>query len=324
MIRQPSEHAAMLETMRRELERFAYATLDALSEHVAVVDAQGTVIAVNRAWREFAGANALSLEGLGEGANYFAACESAKGTGAEGATRFADGLRAVINGELDEFSLEYPCHSPTHQRWFIARATRVEFEGEIRVVVTHANITARKLAENSLKQLSNEVERQLHTFDAVVSSVQDFIYMFDLEGRFTYINKPLLDLWQKTFEQAVGKNFYDLDYPPDLAKRLQGQIQEVITSRRPLKDETPYTSASGMRAYEYILVPLISDGGAVEAVSGVTRDITERKRAENALRESEEWLRAIFEASRDGILVEDDEHIAYVNRAYARLFGYED
>ena len=70
--------------------------------------------------------------------------------------------------------------------------------------------------------------------------------------------------------------------------------------------------------------PICDTEGMLVGIVGVSRDITERKQAENALRESEEWLRAIFEASRDGILVEDNEHIAYVNHAYARLFGYED
>lgn len=152
------------------------------------------------------------------------------------------------------------------------------------------DITERKRAEKALRQLSNKIERQLHRFDTVASSVQDFIYMFDLQGRFTYINQPLLDLWQKTFEQAVGRNFYELDYPADLAEKLQRQIQEVITSRGPLKDETPYTSAFGTRAYEYIFVPLIGSDGAVEAVAGVTRDVTERKRAEEELLSAREGL----------------------------------
>ena len=178
MIRQASEHPATVETTRRDAERFAYATLDALSEHVAVLDTQGTVIAVNRAWREFAGANSLSVEGLGEGSNYFAACLSATGKGAEDATRFADGLRAVISGASEEFSLEYPCHSPTQQRWFIARATRFEFEGEVRAVVTHANITTRKLAEEAIRF-------QSHLLD----TVEQAVIATDLNGTIIYWNR---------------------------------------------------------------------------------------------------------------------------------------
>jgi PAS domain S-box-containing protein len=125
------------------------------------------------------------------------------------------------------------------------------------------------------RDISNRVR-----IDGVVSAVSDFIYTFDLEGRFTYINQPLLDLWQKTLSESIGKNFLELDYPPELAERLQSQIQQVITTRQLLKDETLYTSAIGTRAYEYICVPLFDGSGAVKGVAGVTRDITVRKEAE--------------------------------------------
>ncbi|MDP8935791.1 MAG: ATP-binding protein, partial [Cyanobacteriota bacterium] len=97
---------------------------------------------------------------------------------------------------------------------------------------------------------------------------------------FIDINKPLLDLFQKSFAEVIGKNFFELDYPVDLAVKLYNQIHQVIQTRQPLKDETPYTSALGTRAYEYIFVPVFDAQGAVEMVAGVTRDITDRKQAE--------------------------------------------
>lgn len=129
--------------------------------------------------------------------------------------------------------------------------------------------------------------------DRVLSSVSDLIYIFDLAGRFTYANQSLLDLWQKPLAEIVGKTFFDLDYPPELANRLQQQIQQVITTRQPIKDETPYTSALGTRAYEYIFVPLLDADGAVEAVAGTGRDISDRKQVEIALRESEQRFRSL-------------------------------
>ncbi len=68
----------------------------------------------------------------------------------------------------------------------------------------------------------------------------------------------------------------------------------------------------------------IRDLSESEGSGREVRDITERKGAEERLRHSEEWLRTIFEAARDGIIVEDEERIAFANEAYTRLLGYDD
>jgi PAS domain S-box-containing protein len=153
----------------------------------------------------------------------------------------------------------------------------------------------RQRAEDSLQQLSDELERQLQRFNVVASSVPDFIYTFDLLGRFTYANQPLLDLWKRSLDSIIGKDFYDLDYPTELADRHHAQIQQVIDTKQPIKDETPYTSFLGTRSYEYIFVPLFSKDCAVEAVAGITRDITDRKQSELALKASEERYKALID-----------------------------
>ncbi|MBD1877047.1 response regulator [Nodosilinea sp. FACHB-131] len=149
-----------------------------------------------------------------------------------------------------------------------------------------------------------------HRFDRVLSSISDFIYTFDLAGRFTYANQPLLDLWQKPLADIVGKTFSDLDYPPELADRLQQQIQQVITTRQSLTDETSYTSASGTRVYEYIFVPLLDAGGAVEAVAGTGRDISDRKQAEAIITTDLENTRLLRDLSAR-LIVEDNIQVLY-------------
>ncbi len=126
------------------------------------------------------------------------------------------------------------------------------------------------------------VERQIHTLDTALSNTQDFTYTFDREGRFVYVNKPLLDLWGLTLEQAVGKNFFDLKYEPELAAKLQRQIQQVFHTKLRLVDETAYTSPAGaVGYYEYIFSPVIAADGTVDAVAGSTRVITTRKHLES-------------------------------------------
>ena len=132
----------------------------------------------------------------------------------------------------------------------------------------------RQQSEASLQQVSAQLEQQLQRFDAIASSVTDYIYTFDLSGRFTYVNQPLLDLWQRPLELAISKNLHEL------ANHLEDCIQRVIANRQPLKDEATYTSFQGTGIYEYVFVPLFSKDRTVEGVAGISRDITDRKRIE--------------------------------------------
>jgi two-component system CheB/CheR fusion protein len=108
--------------------------LDSLPEHVAVLDGQGDIRVVNRAWTRFAEANGpRSLSGLGIGVNYLAASASEP--------EVRRGLEEVLAGRLPGFQHEYPCHSPTTRRWF--RLYVAPLEGDAGAVVSHVDITSR-------------------------------------------------------------------------------------------------------------------------------------------------------------------------------------
>ncbi len=191
---------------------------------------------------------------------------------------------------------------PDHDRWYEARS----YPAAHGITVYFKNVTDQIQAEAVLRQTSAELERQLQKFNAFKSSVPDFIYTFDLSGRFMDVNKPLLDLWQKSFAEVIGKNFFELDYPVDLAVKLHNQIHKVIQTRQPLKDETPYTSAFGTRAYEYIWVPVFDAEGAVEMVAGLTRDITDRKQAEAEREKLLQHEQAAREAAETANRIKDE------------------
>lgn len=131
-----------------EGDRFSQAVLDALPAQVAVLDRQGRIIAVNRAWRRFAEANGGAPEvAAGVGLDYVAACRRVTGDEAEQAQAVADGIAAVIERRVESFSLEYPCHAPDRERWFLARVTPLG-DGLPGAVVCHFDVTARKQAED--------------------------------------------------------------------------------------------------------------------------------------------------------------------------------
>ena len=171
-------------------------------------------------------------------------------------------------------------------RWVVARGRVVRDESGrgVRMPGVVVDVTGRKRAEQEHARLVAASEQQRRTYETALSNTPDFNYTFDLEGRFTFANAALLALWGKGLDEAVGKDFFDLGYPPELAERLRRQIREVIETSQPVRDETPFRSHAGERQYEYILVPVMSEGGSVVAVAGSTRDITERKAMEDELR----------------------------------------
>ena len=149
-------------------------------------------------------------------------------------------------------------------------------------------------------------ETQLRSLEAVLSSTEDFVYVFDRQGRYLYANEALLDALQETLGKSpgevMGSNFQELGYPPEAARRYQRQIQEVINSGEAVRDEDDAQDPDGTpRRLEYIFTPVFGDDGRVEAVAGITRDVTELREAAAALRQSEELYRTLFESVEQGI-----------------------
>jgi PAS domain S-box-containing protein len=169
---------------------------------------------------------------------------------------------------------------PDHSRWYEIHS----YPAANGITVYFRNVTERIESEEAIRSVHAQIEQQARIFDTTLSSITDFAYTFDRDGRFSYINKALLDLWGLKLEDALGKNFFDLKYPDDLAEKLQRQIQEVFDTGSIVTDETPYTSPTGAGGYyEYIFNPVRGADGTVETVAGSTRDITTRKRLEGNL-----------------------------------------
>src|SRR5580698_6743625 len=107
----------------QEAKGFAAAVIDALSSHICVVDKDSVIVTVNRAWQNFAVENPPVSSRTGVGANYLDICRIASGPDAEDAQKFASGVESVLKGKTELFEMEYSCHSPTKNRWFLGRVT---------------------------------------------------------------------------------------------------------------------------------------------------------------------------------------------------------
>jgi PAS domain S-box-containing protein len=250
-------------------EQFAHSTVDALSAHVAILDDQGRILAVNQAWHNFAQANGGDPNILGLGTNYLQVCDQASGEGAEQGRAFATGIRAVIQGETSSFSLEYPCHSPLEKRWFIGKVTRFNGLAPIRVVVEHENVTEIKLAEEALKTANTFSTLLMQTIPLGVEIV-------DQSGEILFMNTPL----QKAVGQdMVGKKCWQV-YKDDQLQCAGCPIHTTLQIGETRVLESP--GVLGGRTFE------ISHTGIIykekPTIIEVFYDITERKQAEEKLK----------------------------------------
>jgi len=148
-----------MEVGRDDAETLAHSALNTLPLSVAVLDDDGEIVQTNEAWEVFADENELCGDSVG--VNYVSVCRADPDDAIAAAV--ADAIEEILAGEREQFQQEYPCHSPTERRWFTARVSSFERDGDRYVVVAHADITQRKLAELDAEARAEELANERDT-----------------------------------------------------------------------------------------------------------------------------------------------------------------
>jgi PAS domain S-box-containing protein len=198
-------------------------------------------------------------------------------------------------------------------------ATDQQIVKPIGLALLERNITARKRAEAELREKEGLLAN-------IYENVKDGLFYLDVEAvgiyRFRSVNPAYLKIIGLESSQVVGKYVNEVIPEPSLSIVLSN-YRKAIQNLERLSWEDNSTYPSGIRTLDFAIIPIINDQGFCTGLIGDVHDITEHKRIENALKESEEKYRTIFENTGSAtMIVEDDMTISMVNDECSRLSGY--
>jgi signal transduction histidine kinase len=218
--------------------------LDSLPFNTAIVDAEGTIVWTDAAWQDFASDNDMKGRPDTIGTNYLTVSEGSDELGDEA----ADGLRGVLAGEPEQFTLEYPCHSPDEQRWFMMWVGGFERRGERFATIAHFDITQRVEAEQELAATAEELSEERDQL-ALLNQVVRHDIRNDVQLIATFS-----ELLEDTLEpDANAESLERLD-------RIRHQSQHVIELTKSIGDLSTLITGEGDPIFEPVdLATLLRD-----------------------------------------------------------------
>ncbi len=173
-------------------------------------------------------------------------------------------------------------------------------------------------------QTEHALRRSESRFRDIAESVPDWIWEVDTEGRYTYCSARAQEVVGYAPDELAGRTFYDLILPENV-DRARAAFEKCVSERRPVKDLVNWRRRKDGGTVRLLTngVPLLGKSGEAVGFRGVDRDVTDRRRAEDALRRSEEKFRLMYEESPLGLVL-SDVHGGYLeaNPAYLRIIGY--
>jgi PAS domain S-box-containing protein len=305
----------------RAAEQFKTLLLDSLPAEIAVLDSSGTIVTVNQPWLYFATLNGTpALRSVGVGVNYLDTCRHSIRDGDVIAEKALAGIEAVLQGQRKEFQLDYPCHSPNDQRWFVLHVVPAP-NPQGGAIIAHHNITAQKKAEEELRryrnhledlvaertaelqqanaQLSREVAERKAAEEAVRHERDRAQTYLDVAGvmlvvitpdqKVRLINHAGCALLGRPEHEILGQNWFELFLPADQRETVRTVFHRLMAGEQRLVEhyENPVVTSSGeKRLISWHNILLRNPRGEIQGVISSGEDVTDRRRAEQRLRET--------------------------------------
>ena len=203
--------------------------LNAMSTHVAILDENGTIVETNRAWQDFGSANGLQGDVSCIRQNYLKICDGNGSDLDNDGAKVAAGIRKVIQGELDEFLMQYPCHSPEEERWFAVRAVAYREDGVCRVIVSHDNITPIVEVQKDLEKKEEELKKQAERLEETNIALRVLLEQRNEDKRqleaavFANVDRLVLPYIEKLSNSRLN------DHQKTLVEIANSNLQEIVS-----------------------------------------------------------------------------------------------
>ena len=339
----------------KDSEAFKNVILDSVAAEVVVLDNQGVIVAVNEHWQRFALENSNvpneHARNTGVGASYLEACSG----DSFGAREARDGIRAVLDGKLSRFSLEYPCASPSQQRWFTMVVMPLGADAQSGVAITHTDITEVKDVQQHEQFHSRILELMasdtpLHdVLVATVLGVEQLhpamlcsIMLLDNEG--LHLSQAVAPSLPDFFNAAVvgveigpgvgscGAAAYsrrrvvaeDIAVHPFWAdfKDLAARAKLAACWSQPILSSKERVLGTFAIYHREPNKPSFQDIVVIEKAARLAGIAIEHKQTQAARKASEYTFRTLFETAPHGVVYQDlSGHITSANPAAQRILG---
>jgi diguanylate cyclase (GGDEF)-like protein/PAS domain S-box-containing protein len=281
------------------MEYFTQAVLDSLLDQIAVLDEDGYIMAINKSWVNFSIENGGDLNKNGIGNNYLTVCPK----------EVQNGILQVLTGTLNHFTYEYPCHSSIELRWFLLRVTPIKTSQSHGAVVSHVNITDRKLAEIQL-------ERNEQRYRHIAENSTDFISLHSLDGKYTYVSPNYSSLLGYSENEMLGNLPYHFIHEEDIKK-----IKSFHENLNPIDEIKTITYRFQCKNGNYIWIEtkyknVLSQDKASNEIICVSRDVTKNKQKLIELEEEKKSLKkTVYTDPLTGVF-----NRRYFNREFKKMY----
>jgi PAS domain S-box-containing protein len=297
-------------TLVSESEPAAYALLNALFDSVLVLDEGGVILALNQAAALWLGTTFSEAVGA----------PVAKVVSSELAKLIASWLQEAISSKSP---IRTEAVIDTKRKVFSIYPVREKLR-VTHIVIVIRDVTDEQRIREEHEQLAGKVAKQTRTLEGFLSASADLIYVFDRKIRYIYVNRPGAHALGFKPHDMVGKTWEELGLPLQPMQRMIALGDIVFATGRPVTDELHWVDPNGEKDYEYVLTPIYSEDGIVEALISTARDVTERKRIEETVRRERDQAQQYLDTAEVLMVVLDTTgRITRLNRKGRELLGVQ-